>query len=344
MPSLGFPVGGFLGADNAVLDPTTTEDQARGLLIGLMPPGQLYDFDNPDSDMYAFFYALGQCAKYFGYDVSDRLHVEFNPATCVEKIPDWEAALNLLPGTGNARANRSTAQRQAGIVGRLRESGASTPANIRAALAPVLGYANPDDLEVLEVDRDAYRALHTYTDGSGSVALGAGDTVTRVIPVSDDGLPAAGAFVNLSIDGPAPEELVITLTAPDGTEVTWDDLSATADLTDLCLYARSEFASSNVGGNWTLSVENTGATPGDWDEGTIFVEGLGPSGLGGGIFYWGIYIDPALVNDPDLTGAFAGLTRVNLAHAFPFMVTSLEPWPDEESGTHAAIPNEAIPV
>ncbi len=344
MAALGFGVGSWLGAPSAVVDHTVTDEQARGIFVSLFPPGKLYDFDNPNADMYAFALALGQAINYFGFDVIDRLFVEFNPAKCVEKLPDWEAALGIVPGTGFASANRTTAQRQSAVVAKLRESGASTPANLRGAIAPLLGYADPSTLEILETSRAALTALHTYTDATGSVALGASSSVTRYIDVSDSASIVSGVQVFCTVATTPLTDLTVRLTAPDG--ATYKEWAPSARVlgTSFILYARDDFASAAITGTWTLKITNNGATAGTWSAGSVFVEGQGTNGLGGEIFSWGFYADPALVDSPDYRAAFGTVLRVNPAHAQGFLVLSEEPWPDEESGIHAAIPDEAIPV
>lgn len=65
----------------------------RSLLLQLWPPGRLYDWSTPTSNVSRFLDALAESIKKFGYDVVDRLRRELNPATAVDKLPDWENAL-----------------------------------------------------------------------------------------------------------------------------------------------------------------------------------------------------------------------------------------------------------
>src|SRR5512146_2647759 len=101
--------------------------EVRSLLLQLWPPGRLYDWSTRTSNVSRFLDALAEAIKTFGYDLVDRLRRELNPATTVEKLVDWEEALGLL-GSYTAR-NGSIAQRQAAVVGKLREFGALTVAN-----------------------------------------------------------------------------------------------------------------------------------------------------------------------------------------------------------------------
>ncbi len=339
MPGLGTGMGGYMGGDTSVTQPTVTNDTAKGIVQSLFPPGNLYDFDNPDANVFKILAAFGQGVKLFGFDVHDRLVAEFNPANVLEKLPDWETALNLLPGSGNALSGRTTTQRRTAIVSRLRESGASTPANIRAAIAPVLGYAEVTDLEVLEVDRDALRAAHTYSD-TATYTVADGSSKTYTFTIMDEGVAAAGAqFYLVSTEAIG---VSVTITAPSGETAT---IPGTYSLpTGMYFYAFTDFQEAEVSGVWTVLVENDSGSSTDLSDAALFVEGLGPGGLGGGIYYWGIYADPALVNSPDYLAAMASLIRMNPAHARGFLILSEDPWPDEESGIHAAIPDAAIPA
>lgn len=333
MPFLGGPIGG----DSAVVDAATTNEKALGLILSLMPPGQLYDFENPESDVYKMFYAFAQAAKMFGYDVADRLVVEFNPATCLEKLSDWEGCLDIVPGTGNASAGRTTPQRRLAIVSKLRESGASTLSNIRSAIGPVLGYTNPALVEVMEVIRAALTALHTYSDATAHV-IAAAASYTYSFTVSDDGYPLGGVQLALTATGSG---LTILITSPTGGTKTFTPTSAIT--TGEIFYAASEFAGGLVTGVWTVKATNTSGASITTSNAGLFVEGVA-DGLGGGIFYWGIYADPALVNNPDYLGTLQSIRRISPAHAYGFLVLSKSPYPDETTGIHLAIPDECLPV
>ena len=349
MAGLSFALGGYVGGSSAVTNPTVTNEDARGFLVSLMPPGKFYDFENPNSDIYGLFYAFGQSIKLFGYDVADRLHVEFNPANALEKLPDWENALNLLPGTGNASAGKSTTARRLAIVGKLRESGASTVSNIQAAVAPVLGYTNPSQLVVYETYRQTLTTAHTYTDAVGAFSIAAGASASRLFTVMDDGTPTGGIQVFTNVTGVAYSSLTITLTSPTSaafpTPVSYTWANGTNPVgADAIFYALKQFQGAAMPGVWTLTVQNNAGVSATWNSASLFAEGLGPSGLGGDIFYWGIYVDPALTNAPDLVAARAAMSRLNPAHAAFFLITSLAPWPDVTSGPNASIPDTALPV
>src|SRR5262249_28516552 len=106
---------------------------------------------------------LAEALKTFGYGLVDRLRREINPASGIEKLPDWETALGIA-GSYTSRFGCVT-QRQGAVVGKLREFGAFTLANTRSILGPLLGYANPGRLVIVETDRSKIRLAHTYSDG-----------------------------------------------------------------------------------------------------------------------------------------------------------------------------------
>lgn len=76
--------------------------EVRQILLQLWPPGRLYDWSTPTSHVSRYLDALAEAVRTFGYDVVDRLRRELNPATAVEKLPDWEDALGLA-GSYTAR-------------------------------------------------------------------------------------------------------------------------------------------------------------------------------------------------------------------------------------------------
>jgi hypothetical protein len=348
MPGLGGPFGGGLGADDAVINHVVTPEEAKAILVSLFPPGELYDFDNPDTDIYKLMLAFGAAAKRYAFDVADRLHTEFNPAAALEKLPDWETALDIIPGTGNNTADKSSEARRNGIVGKLREFGASTIYNIQSAIAPLLGYVNPAQLVVLEVDRNVMRSAHTYLDtaGGGTLTVPTFSSLTRTIYVNDDGIASAGVFIHLNITAVDGGNITARLTSPTGqTKFFQSFASGTVTNQSYELYARNEFISSKVNGYWTLQLFNADfVNTCGWQAGNVFIEGLGGGGLGQDLHVYGVFADATLVNAPDYAAALAALTRVTPANTKAYLILSNAPYPDNITGAHLAIPDQCIPV
>jgi hypothetical protein len=138
-------------------------DEVRRFLLNLLPPGadKLYDL-TPAGDVFKLFDGLAATFKQFGFDLIETLRVEIFPSSCVQKLPDWEKALGLT-GTFTT-TNGTAAQRQTGVLSKLREFGSFTPYFVRSIIAPLLGYADFTQLRVIETNRDALTALHTYVD------------------------------------------------------------------------------------------------------------------------------------------------------------------------------------
>jgi uncharacterized protein YmfQ (DUF2313 family) len=331
MPILGYPLGSAVGGDTAVSFWSVTADEAKAILVSLMPPGQLYDFDSGDiSDL---FDALGSAAKDFFFDVSDRLHAENIPDQSVERSNDWLDALGLS-GSG-----KTLTQIQALIRSKLREAGAFTIPNLQSIMAPLLGVTNPTTVQILEVDRDDFKTAHEYGFSSPITIAGGGGSFTFVKTVVSGGIITAGIQARLTFTCPALEDITILVTAPDGTQTSWSDIgtgAATAD--EVYLYAE-DFAPGSTEGVWTFKVTNANASSMTWDAGYFFIEGnLG--GLGADIFDWAVYPDIALVNSPNYPAVLRSISRVTPAFGQGFLVLQMVPLPDETD----AIPNQCTPV
>ena len=315
--------------------------EVRGILLSLWPPGRLYDWATRTSAVSRILDALAESIKTFGYDVLDLLRREMNPATAVQKLPDWEEALGLS-STYTAR-NGTVAQRQAAIVGKLREFGALTLANARAILAPLLGYADPAKLAILEVSRDQMRLAHTYVDGAPQ-AFGSGDS--SKVSVTDGGVVSgAGAQLDLQFVAVPAAPFVVTLHSPTQRARQWmsASLGPYASKYHLCA---PEFASDTCTGIWTVGVQalsfNTSVPA--LASCSIFVEGVGPSGLGGDLVSWAIFVDSTLagksVVPADLDGARAGISRIKHAHTSGYVLTSMAAIPDDPS----SLPDACLPA
>mgnify|MGYP000887831931 CR=1 FL=1 len=183
-------------------------------LISAMPEGfsDLMDLADPDGPG-PLFTALGAVIKQVGTDQVDDLRDQLSPLTCsTETLAIWEAGLGLLD-TPLTRTE-SVEFRRVQVISRLREWGAPTRDLIRRVVFALLGYSNPEDVVILESDRAALRALHTYS------WRGVRPEDTRITLQVKDGGKAGngGAALDVGIIGDW-TAATIKLTIPDGTTV-----------------------------------------------------------------------------------------------------------------------------
>lgn len=323
---------------------STTQDEARKYLLGLLPPGieKLYDLD-PGGDFYYIFDAAAYLLRVFGFDLLDRLRTEHFPGQVVDKLPDWERFLGIARFF-IARFG-STAQRQAAVVSKIRERGAFIDSLVQSVLGPLLGYEDPSQLEVLSTNRSDLRLAHTYST-EDLLTVADGDTGEQVLDVIDGGkVSAAGVRVLVEFGDAGPFTFSLTLTAPDDiTSKTWEIADQDGDQM-IGLFGK-EFAAAEIRGNWTLSVAN--------DSGvslpvilSVFVEGIARNqNTGGASAHWGVYADPTLlaaIGYSDFEAVMAAIARIKHSDSVGRLILSKEPWPGVTTGLHAAIPGRCIP-
>jgi len=335
-----------------------SRDEVKQLLVSLLPPGseQLYALRNTDK-IGGVFYALAQTLKQYGTDRVDQLRLEVNPSTMTEKIVDWEEACGLT-NTPLARFG-TTEQRRNAVLAVLREHSSFCLDDLRAAVQPYLNYQDPSQIQILETDRVALQALHTYQNLT-PLAIGSNSTEGSTIRVLDDPrVSPAGAMVHISFTGNL-SEVQFILTSPSGAPYVkfWlaEELG-TGAVTDAIrvLYAR-EMAGAPIYGDWTLYVR-TGAAAATLNAWSIFVEGLGVNydnsmppnrigeGLGAAMFDFAVVADPALVGTGyNREGAYGAILKFKPAHTYGNIVemnavADLCAIPDEPE----TIPDRSIP-
>jgi len=325
-------------------------EEVRGLLVSLLPPGasDFYDIENADASIYKFFAGLADSFKLYGFDVIDLIRTEFMPSTCVQKLPDWEAALGLAGSLTAATGSNSA--RQAAIMAKLRESGASTLDNVRATIAPLLGYADPADLVIYEPSRAAQKAAHSYGESGMSVSFTTSAAV-RSLGLHDGGwLSAASVQLSLTLTHSDMSLVTVVLTAPSGATITWTSFATgSASSTTYVLYGLGSSAVStttdglvgeSMPGDWSVSVSASSGT-GTLIAWSLFAEGIGGKrGLGESMFEWAVYADPLLVNSPDYVAVRAALQRIKPAQTLADLLLSIDPIPDNNT----TIPDGFIPA
>jgi uncharacterized protein YmfQ (DUF2313 family) len=308
------------------------------------PPGRLYSWWDTSSYIYKLLYATAATVKQFGFDLVDDLRTEVNPATAVDNLARNEGVLGISETL--VATSGTTAQRQNAVVAKLRESGGLTKYNVRSIVAPILGYADPSALEVIECDRSALRLKHSYAVGV-DVSLPTATTTTVYIDVLYDGgeVSTAGAQLNLVFDTNSLSTFDVTLTAPDGTTKTWDSGWSASPLV---LYGK-EFAGAHIQGRWQLDITHTtGSTQTLYTASTLFVEGVADEqATAGAVFHWGVYADPDLVGgsgvDEDLASAHRAVRRIRHAHHEATLILSKAAYPSVTSGAHTLIPGRFLP-
>lgn len=333
---------------------SVSRDEAKALLISLLPPGseQLYELANT-AVIGGTLYGLAGALKDVLLDRVEQLHLELNPSTMVEKIPDWEAACGL---TNTPIAKFGTiAQRRNAVLAVLRTSGSFSYDDIRAIVQPYFLYADPTQIQIVETDRATLRTMHTYTYSTPEVIPSGSTRLYGVVVPDDPRVSPGGAHLGLKLTGYV-GDIELTLTSPDGTQVaflggTLPPDTVTAQTFDLCAPA---FAGKSIRGVWTLRVRTVSAalTVTNW---SVFVDGLGViydtavpphrigEGLGAPMFQFGVVADPALLGTGyDLQGAQRSLSRWKPAHTNGIVVLSTMlayAIPD----TISATPDAAIP-
>lgn len=330
-------------------DLTADEMEAFDLLLSLWPPGawhELYDVDNPRSDVRRFFGASGQALAKYGTGQAAKIKSELMPTTAVDKLPDWEETLGL-PATKVPPT--TTAGRQAAVVSKLRESGSYSLPEVRAILGPLLGYANANLLAIVETNRAGLRTLHTYSNAT-SVGVAGPGSVSRSVIVSDDAaVSAGGVMVSLNV-AVVTGSVVATLTAPDGKTATWT--LANTSGSPLVLRAGQRVdgvaatAFARILGTWTFSVVLATGSTVAWLSLDLFVEGAGldaakNDGRGAEVWYWGAFANPALegiASASDREAARRAIERIKPAHTRGALLLTITPQPG------ALVPSGFIPA
>jgi subtilisin-like proprotein convertase family protein len=329
--ALGFPLGWVYALTNQI---EVTADDALDLLIQLLPRGasKLYGLWQKSGDPYNFYAGIADALKAFCYDYLALLRAEINPQTATYKLGDFEAALGIA-GTHTSLFG-TPAARRAAIISKFREQGAFTVSNLRGILGPLLGYADPTQLKIVEADRAALTTAHTYAGPTFTVANVANNQTSQVFVKDDGGCSDAGAALTINVTCANPAQLQITLTTSNQgagengqMSVTWPRgaLPATASGQSITLYTRqiADIFGAKITGWWTLNVDNSvghqSITVNSW---SVFVEGgstrdvAGNSGRGMAMHEWSAVFETAKsTSTPDFLAATLALARISPAES-----------------------------
>lgn len=296
-------------------------------LVGALPGGveDVYDL-GPGGDYYKYFAVNALLLKQQGFDLHDLLRRERDPATAVLTLPDWERALGLT----ELRVARygTVPQRQAAAVSKLREAGASSRNEIRAVVAPLLGYSDPAQLEIVETSRSGLDAVNRSTLPAGAIPA-AGDYLQTITVGDVAKVSAAGARLKLVLTIADLALITVVLTAPDARQKIWaaGSLGTGAAVGSTRILYAPSMAGAQVGGDWTIQLANAGLA-GTLDASSyLYVEGIGRSGAteghGRGIYEWSVRVDPALVGGngvaPDYEAVRAAIARIKPAHTDAYL-------------------------
>lgn len=288
-----------------------TADEARELLINLLPPGkdELYDL-TPGSDVWEFFAALGDGFKEFAFDLLDTLRREVPGGQLLQKIPDWVHALGI--GSQVAVAFGTVEQQRAAIVAKLREFGAFCDPVMQSIFGPLLGYFDTTPVELIRADRGQLRLLHSYGQAVDVVVPASGSATVEIFVEDGGKVPWMGAQLDLAFSAVGVQ---VQLDSPYA--------SATASWTPTvtpCRLASRAFTGAQCRGTWKLTLTNpTGAPITLYSAPWLFVEGMA-TGLdtAGAAAHWGVYADPLLIgengNAPDFGAVQRAIARAKHSH------------------------------
>lgn len=323
-------------------------DQVRGRILAQFPVGieETYDLQ-PGGDYFKYFQAIAEAFKTFAYDAVEMLRSEAIPSRSLFKLSTWEG----LFGIAQARVAKvgTVPQRQAQVRAAWRAAarqGSSEP-EISAAIGPLLGYNPSTPIELINMNRDALTAAHSYGP-EADVLCPASQTKNMDLFIAFDGgkVSSAGARLFLTFDNPDLTGIVITLISPTGKIKEWDGPYTAGPLV---LYA-PEFAGLPIQGKWRVSITNgSGSDHTLLAGGILHAEGVNPGQrTAGAMFCWGVYADPAHLGEngvaADIAGAERMLNRMKQAHTEARVILSKTPYPDTVGGINSSIPDRCIPA
>lgn len=340
-------------------------EEVADLVKQLYPPGTFYDWESRFADPYKWLLGLGDLFLERAFNVVSALWREVSPATAIDKIPDWEAALGLKSTYAAQRG--ATEQRRNGVLAKLRESGAFTIRNAAAVLALALGYETGVDPLIYETDRAALRSLHTYwswsmeaediwgnprlvkpTDGSNTwvdVFATGGSWCQWTWPADGGKVTTSGLVLDVRLASGSSSATPIDVRLSCGTySKTWTLTLLSTSQIVYRLYAPTEFLGAPVAGRWILEMRDSVT---DTREVSIFAAQLFVEGMADGLadptVEWGAFADPLLMGGSGVPAqpllAEASIQRLQHSHTSGALLYGAPAYPDSD-----AVPDGCLPA
>ena len=223
---------------------------------------------------------------------------------------------------------------------------------IQSVVAPLLGYADPSQLVVLQSDRADLREKHTYGSGviPSSGAFSPGNPIDVYFSVRDDAACSpVGAQCDVTLTHGDLTKVSLTLYSASGQSATvaaGDFGRGAASSMDLRAFFRSITATS-VFGLWKLRVSSASGS-GTLESAELFAEGFGRDhtrndGLcGASVFQWAVVYEPdkATAGSSDIEAARAAILRITYATRRSGLVFIADAGVGLSAGDYGAIPND----
>ena len=326
------------------------------MLLSGMPTGTSELLRVADKKTYVARLFLGAAVAHrkSSYDFLDRLRREVSPLTAEDCVVDWERAFGLTQTATTQFGSLDARQRQ--VLATWRQSAEAFIPNIQALLAPFFNYADGQTILVIEADRAALRAAHTYaTTTTLPLTVNGGNNLgTLRFDVPDDGpVSPAGAWLFLTLTTDLAEETLLTLYAPAARAAfilpgVGEGALASADVA----VASRDFLDVQALGEWAVAVRSLTKDI-TVEAASLFVEAQGynlagtSEGLGGAVHTWTVVFEPLKVRPgatADLVGAKAALRAIKPAHTAFSLTVSVNGRLFAIPDTDSAIPDEGIPA
>jgi len=316
--------------------PTVSHGAAVQLLKEHFPPysALLYDWDASDTTLYKIFAFLGDALKVFGYDQIDRLLREISPLTCVELMPEWEAALGISPP-----GSQTMAQRRAAVLAGIRTLGPLTPYNLLSALAQLAGYAPGTYPELIEFDATQITPVFTQTVNTAIPEVDTFDLASEyTTPVILDGGETwpTGAMLKLDLGAAAGPEIHVRLEAPNYTSF---DLVGGGVASNTLYLRTAALAGGGAHGSWRMLIRrDIGSAVNTLSTWSLTTYGVGRGGRGQRKGNWSVYFDSSHRAFDERT-ARALLDKVTQAYGKSWLVFDKTSIP----GTADHVPGRFLP-